>query len=1007
MIPIQLEIEGLYSYRKKQTIHFDQLTAAGLFGIFGAVGSGKSSILEGILLALYGSSERLSDRGEKSSLLNLRSSSLSIRLSFKAGKGNVQEYVALYQLSRHSTKEDQIGTASHQFYRKYEEELVPIEEKANEILGMKKEHFKQTVIIPQGKFREFIDLTPGPRAEMMKELFGLERFDLSAKANHLSKNSRDEQLKIKTRIESLGEVDKSLIGEMKGQLEGLEKDRDTLQDAQKLNEEQFKNKESLWGKFVEKEKLGKTLNSLNSAKPEIEKNKENLKLYQKANTLLKPIFDGIEDKEAEREKMSRSVENCTRFKGEYESEVAEFVKEVEKLQAKADQRHLREAKIKDLEKVLDIQELLSQLKTAEEKLQSLTPQLEALDRTKAKLTQEIDREEEGLDSLEEVDPGKLAQWQSAYKERESLEGRITTSKEEIKGLKTKIDQEETALKRLIESLDSTSIEEEIEKAKLLIKQLEQSWEAWMEKKGLHNHAHLLVEGSPCPLCGSEHHPQPLKEGEMEEEQKLKNQLESAKKSLDRLQFMEKEIQGHGHQVKAQEQVLERENAQSAVLEEELEVLKKQLSLENLSDKSALENAIHRCSKVLDQRKKLDLSLKQKRLAVKSAEADLDRKRLEIQGHENRKSTLQSTIAAKQDEIVDMEFCHPYFDKNAEEIKIQIDKVKSDIAETAEMLISKRRVLDDLRRKATANLTQLEGFKLRLEECVEALARLRKELKDKMSQAGFESEEGLTELFSRPMDVEKLENEIREFEDRYLLISSQLEKLESEEGLAGFKEEDYLKAKEKLKDSKNALEAKSKEITLLQQSIQDLGERLLRKKELEKELEKVEKRLLTLGDLQKLFQGNGFVKYVSTIYLRELCATANQRFMRLTKNQLSLDIDDQNTFWIIDYLNGGKKRLLRTLSGGQTFQASLCLALALAEKVKSLNQADQSFFFLDEGFGALDKNALRVVFETLKSLRHENRVVGIISHVEELQQEIGVFAKVDLDPEVGSVVSYSF
>ena len=81
--------------------------------------------------------------------------------------------------------------------------------------------------------------------------------------------------------------------------------------------------------------------------------------------------------------------------------------------------------------------------------------------------------------------------------------------------------------------------------------------------------------------------------------------------------------------------------------------------------------------------------------------------------------------------------------------------------------------------------------------------------------------------------------------------------------------------------------------------------------------------------------------------------------------------------------------------------------ALAEKLKTLNQADQSFFFLDEGFGALDRNALRVVFETLKSLRHENRIVGIISHVEELQQEVGVYAQIELDPEKGSQVSYSF
>jgi exonuclease SbcC len=76
-------------------------------------------------------------------------------------------------------------------------------------------------------------------------------------------------------------------------------------------------------------------------------------------------------------------------------------------------------------------------------------------------------------------------------------------------------------------------------------------------------------------------------------------------------------------------------------------------------------------------------------------------------------------------------------------------------------------------------------------------------------------------------------------------------------------------------------------------------------------------------------------------------------------------------------------------------------------VKSLNQAEQSFFFLDEGFGALDKASLRVVFDTLKSLQKENRIVGVISHVEELQQEIDVFLKVEHDRERGSLIHCSW
>ena len=162
MIPIRLELQGLYSYREKQTIEFDQLTAAGLFGIFGAVGSGKSSILEGILLALYGSTERLSDRGEKNSMLNLQSEQLLINFEFRAGKNNSKTYLARYSAKRNPKNFDDVRPAEHTFYERSRDSWESVSQRGEEIVGMKKEHFKQTVIIPQGKFKEFIDLTPGP-----------------------------------------------------------------------------------------------------------------------------------------------------------------------------------------------------------------------------------------------------------------------------------------------------------------------------------------------------------------------------------------------------------------------------------------------------------------------------------------------------------------------------------------------------------------------------------------------------------------------------------------------------------------------------------------------------------------------------------------------------------------------------------------------------------------------------------------------------------------------------
>ncbi|MGL6129077.1 AAA family ATPase, partial [Chryseobacterium artocarpi] len=83
MIPVQLTIEGLYSYQERQIIDFKNLTDAGLFGIFGAVGSGKSSVLEAISFALYGETERLNMRDKRAyNMMNLKSNSSYIEFDF-------------------------------------------------------------------------------------------------------------------------------------------------------------------------------------------------------------------------------------------------------------------------------------------------------------------------------------------------------------------------------------------------------------------------------------------------------------------------------------------------------------------------------------------------------------------------------------------------------------------------------------------------------------------------------------------------------------------------------------------------------------------------------------------------------------------------------------------------------------------------------------------------------------------------------------------------------------
>ncbi|HHH54920.1 MAG TPA: SMC family ATPase, partial [Bacteroidetes bacterium] len=182
------------------------------------------------------------------------------------------------------------------------------------------------------------------------------------------------------------------------------------------------------------------------------------------------------------------------------------------------------------------------------------------------------------------------------------------------------------------------------------------------------------------------------------------------------------------------------------------------------------------------------------------------------------------------------------------------------------------------------------------------------------------------------------------------------------------------------------------------------------KEKEKFLKEKEERELRAEDLKlmrSLFTGNGFVNFISTVRLQEVVNYANSRFMKLTRGKMKLELNDDNSFSVIDFLNDGKTRSIKSLSGGQTFQASLSLALALASIVQQQNKSNQNFFFLDEGFGTQDEESLRLVFDTIKSLRKENRIVGLISHVNQLKEEVNTYLDVVHDQNTGSYIVKSW
>jgi exonuclease SbcC len=281
------------------------------------------------------------------------------------------------------------------------------------------------------------------------------------------------------------------------------------------------------------------------------------------------------------------------------------------------------------------------------------------------------------------------------------------------------------------------------------------------------------------------------------------------------------------------------------------------------------------------------------------------------------------------------------------------------------------------------------------------------LQDRLQKSDFGTLETVENILQNKLDIERENQKIKEFQTKLNRAEDECNKLEQQTAGKVYNEDEYQQVLTDIRSLQEDIQVKQDRRGGLKSEIERLESDLARKFELQKHADALHLRRDDINTLKKMFRESGFVNYISSVYMQNLCNLANERFYRLTKQQLKLEVNEDNTFYIRDYLNNGQIRSVKTLSGGQTFQAALSLALALADNIQQFTKSNQNFFFLDEGFGSQDEESLNAVFETLTSLRKENRIVGIISHVESLQREISVYLKVRNQEETGSVLQKSW
>lgn len=1151
MKPIKLEVKGLNSFIDKQVIDFQKLTERGLFGIFGPTGSGKSTILDGITLALYGDIARKS-----SNYINTNCDSVYVSYEFQI----VGKEVKRYRVDREFKRDNKSGGIRNKSSKiiditggiedVLEDKAKAVTSKCEEIIGLKLDDFMRTVVLPQGKFSEFLKLEGKERRNMLERLFNLRKYgdDLSSKLSSEIRKEKDKMNVLEGQLKGYEDISEESLKEKEEEINEVNisiKNKEVL--LKKIRKE-FEESERVWNTQKELRHKKDEEESLISKSDDIESLKEKVEASNKAEKVIvfvdnfEEALNEIHKDELKFRDLNKKLEELVSAKEENKLKFEDITK---KREDKLPDLRLKKEKLLESEKE---REVLFQIKSDGVRLKEICKKifdertkcdlkLNDIEGNEKNLNQELKVKEERKEDLfvdeevkEKINSGLfiLNSYENLFKQFNEVKdeeaelkkyiNELTEDKkkaeEDLKGKLKYLNKINSELEELLKESpgDSDSILEkqmkigeyreklnkyreiknsleeslriknnfedklkEFESKKLLLEKEVKDLRDYINKVEVEELAHKLreslIEGECCPVCGSIHHEldnvekinldiskekrtllesseEKLKEltlefskieATLEYETKKSNELNAAIKEIgdvkeEKLKELEEEF--NNLKVKVNAFKTKKEN-----LEKELEKIKEEKNnLENIFNKAE----VILCEKIVRE-KELASKVKEleKELKLKNSELDIIKAEVKIEDIK-----LESELIAKKDkekvllekEIKNLRAQLEESNKLKEELRGKRDKLKDEYLEQKSLLDGKAQVYREKERMIKEALNGLidssvtiEGIdikgllknvQLEIEDIEKSYLRLSEE-KDKLeklfinaSQEVAVIKERLNSLKLRKESEEKKVNAALN-EEGFKTIAEVKKSILSKDGKEKFKvlideyDKNLIKVRANIEllikklDGRSLLEEEWKEVLNKKEEsekslklVQELRVKLITemesiKKKLEEQRDileikaKQEHKLALLSDLEKLFKGKKFVEFIAANQLKYISIEASKKLKDITNGVYGLEVDENGKFIIRDYKNGGAERDASTLSGGETFLASLALALSLSSQIQLKGTAPLELFFLDEGFGTLDDNLLDVVMTSLERLHNERLSVGIISHVESIKNRVPV------------------
>jgi exonuclease SbcC len=1002
MKPIRLRMNAFLGFKDECTIDFTKLYDDRIFLITGATGAGKTSIFDGICYALYGKASS-SDRDKadcyRSQLSGVKDD-MEVELEFSV-RGEK------YTIIRTETYK---GTSKVLFYRENDRQnaLVKAREVNQEIegiLGLTLEQFKKIVMIPQGEFREFLASSTRDKSDILKKLFSTEiyqDFQDRIKAKYDESKKLDSEL-ISRFKEAMGEAgisDQDIdMGEhplqeklaaMEIEKVRIEAETSEKEALLKASEEEILAAEDNNKRLAIFKTAEKLLNELSGEEPKIIRNSRILNGILKARLIL-PKEKELNSKIKDLDNAEKNLELALK-----DTEMNEKQKE-----SLSKEKELSDAKYSRLDTLKAEKSMKAELLEKSARLASARKRTESLQKEKIRLEGEKVALTERLKKAE-----SLTAEESLLREKESKQSLEVS---ELKLKKLGLEGERKLL------LDAHRLSRKLagEREKLIKAELEQMecsrrsddcMKVFQEAEELKK-ASLgailrkdLIEGEPCPVCGSVHH--------------LLNGEEVAAFDEDSYLMAQKELENARRELAKSDQKLE--GLKASLTEIEAEV--REFYLSSHLGITGIEEIISAGTSKKEQITRIESEISEAEELRLKALNELAKLRIELEGLKGVKEKLDSIGqdlqmaseelgAAKGEERTLEEQGADIDSKSVSDEIARLGLMIETISRDHERITSSLRETD-LRLTAlserTGTLTALR------ESLINETERLRSELETSIAAEGLAvSEYDL--LKGRVSEIQAMEKEISSFYEKLNKAKGAFAQLEAD--CSGRCEISLEPLQEKRNQAKVRLEEVRRSLSNVDKECFKLAGLLEKAKDTVSKYKANRERFGALFRLHSTASvGRSFETFVQSYYFDGILGMANKRLWKMTEGRfqlkrkedqasrrekvgLDLNIHDAYT---------GRERDVLSLSGGESFKASLALALGLSDFIESSRgSVNLETIFIDEGFGSLDQDSLENALGCLMDLNVSGRIVGIISHVSELKERIPRKITVKSKPGAGS------